>query len=174
MHTVDERRTVTNVHNPYIRFMHYSSLFRILSVTWFVIRSVFFWSPDVVRVTVRCVLWDGQVAVTNTCIQWKRTLWGQRFPPHCLVQIWPLYYTATFHLTPTVTRDESVEPLDPPPDSKPGDRVYVDGYQHDVAGGWIRFRPAVMSVILYAWCLTTVELDTRNKGHLSTRAIPHS
>ena len=83
------------------------------------------------------------------------------FVPHCLVQIWPLYYTATFHLTPTVTRDESVEPLDPPPDSKPGDRVYVDGYQHDVAGGWIRFRPAVMSVmsvmsvILYAWCLTS-------------------
>ncbi|CAI8005677.1 Aminoacyl tRNA synthase complex-interacting multifunctional protein 1, partial [Geodia barretti] len=32
------------------------------------------------------------------------------------------------------SKDESVEPLDPPPDSKPGDRVYVDGYQHDVAG----------------------------------------
>ena len=34
-----------------------------------------------------------------------------------------------------VLRDEKVEPLEPPVDSKPGDRVYVDGYQHDLAGG---------------------------------------
>ena len=31
-----------------------------------------------------------------------------------------------------------MEPLDPPPDSKAGDRVYVDGYQHDVAGGEVQ------------------------------------
>ena len=28
-----------------------------------------------------------------------------------------------------------MEPLDPPADSKPGDRVFVDGYQHETAGG---------------------------------------
>ena len=34
-----------------------------------------------------------------------------------------------------VVRDDNVEPLDPPPNSNAGDRVYVDGYQHDIAGG---------------------------------------
>ena len=34
-----------------------------------------------------------------------------------------------------VCRDGTVEPLDPPASSSAGDRVYVDGYQHDIAGG---------------------------------------
>ena len=38
----------------------------------------------------------------------------------------------------STNREERVEPLDPPPDSKAGDRVYVDGYQHDVAGGEVQ------------------------------------
>jgi tyrosyl-tRNA synthetase len=32
------------------------------------------------------------------------------------------------------SKDERVEPLDPPASSGPSDRVYVDGYQHDLAG----------------------------------------
>ena len=34
-------------------------------------------------------------------------------------------------------RDETIEPLDPPANSKVGDRVFVDGYQHEVAGGTV-------------------------------------
>ena len=36
-----------------------------------------------------------------------------------------------------VCRDEKVEPLDPPASSKVGDRVYVEGYQHEISGGMI-------------------------------------
>ena len=45
-------------------------------------------------------------------------------------------------------REDKVEPLDPPADSKPGDRVYVDGYQHDVAGGTIQIH-TVYTVYMY-------------------------
>ena len=31
--------------------------------------------------------------------------------------------------------DSKVEPLDPPSSCKPGDRVYVEGYEHEKLGG---------------------------------------
>ena len=31
--------------------------------------------------------------------------------------------------------DDAVEPLDPPVGCKPGDRVYVEGFEHDKLGG---------------------------------------
>ena len=50
-----------------------------------------------------------------------------------------LYTTYIIHYTINVhyilCRDDRVEPLDPPADSKPGDRVFVDGYQDEMAGG---------------------------------------
>ena len=36
-----------------------------------------------------------------------------------------------------VCRDDKVEPLDPPADSKVGEKVFVEGYHHDVAGGTV-------------------------------------
>ena len=44
------------------------------------------------------------------------------------------------HVYTCVYRDEKVEPLDPPASSKVGDRVYVDGYQHEVAGGKVYYN----------------------------------
>ena len=32
-------------------------------------------------------------------------------------------------------RNDKVEPLDPPPGCKPGDRVFVAGYEEETAGG---------------------------------------
>ena len=36
-------------------------------------------------------------------------------------------------------RDDKVEPLDPHADSKVGEKVFVEGYQHDVAGGILHY-----------------------------------
>ena len=36
-----------------------------------------------------------------------------------------------------VCRDDKVEPLDPPADSKVGEKVFVEGYHQDVAGGTV-------------------------------------
>lgn len=49
-------------------------------------------------------------------------------------------------------REERVEPLDPPPDSKAGERVYVDGYQHDVAGGEVQCTEYVTWSFSVALC----------------------
>ena len=47
--------------------------------------------------------------------------------------IYIIHYTINLHCI--LCRDDRVEPLEPPADSKPGDRVFVDGYQHETAGG---------------------------------------
>ena len=35
----------------------------------------------------------------------------------------------------SANRDNTVEPLDPPLGCKPGDRVFVEGYEQEKAGG---------------------------------------